>query len=85
MSGAREAADYALAEAWSRRQASHSLGRQLGLILLAVWATWLGLVVIRRLADLGGPGAIDPSWYAGGLLAVITVLALAALASRRWR
>jgi Mg2+ and Co2+ transporter CorA len=85
ISGAREAADYALAGVWSTRQASHSRSRQLGMILLAAWATWLGLVAITRLADLDGPSAIDPLWYAGGLLAVITVLALAALGSRRWR
>lgn len=82
--GAREAADYALAGAWSTRQASRSRGWQLGLILLAAWSTWLGLLVITRLANSGGPSAIDPLWYAGGVLAVISVLALAAVGSRRW-
>ena len=64
---------------------SRSRDRQLGLILLVAWATWLGLLVITRLADIDGPSAIDPLWYAGALLAVISVVALAAVGSRRWR
>ena len=35
-------------------------------------------------ADMDGPSAIDPLWYAGALLAMISVVALAAVGSRRW-
>ena len=84
ITGAREAADYALAGSWSLHQGSRRQGREVGLALLAAWSTWLGLLVITRLASAGGPSAIDPLWYVGGLLAVISVLVLATVASRRW-
>ena len=53
-------------------------------MLLAAWITLVGLVVIIRLASMGGPSAIDPLLYAVGLLAVVSAVVLAAVARHRW-
>lgn len=84
IAGAREAADYALAATLYLHTASRRRGRELELVLATAWSTWLGLLVITRLASTGGPSAMDPFVYLGALLVVITVLVLAMAASRRW-
>ena len=53
ISGAREAADYALAGSWSLSEKSRDRVRELGIALLAAWITLVGLVVIIRLASIG--------------------------------
>ena len=84
ISGAREAADYALAGSWLLNEKSPDRVRDLGIVLLASWITLVGLVVILRLASMGGPSAIDPLLYAVGLLAVVSAVVLAAVARHRW-
>jgi hypothetical protein len=84
ISGTREAADYALAGALSLDDKSRGRVRDLGIVLLAAWLTLVGLVVIIRLASMGGPSAIDPLLYAVGLLALISAIVLAAVARHRW-
>jgi hypothetical protein len=84
ISGAREAADYALAGSWLLNEKSHGRVRDLGIVLLAAWLTLVGLVVVIRLSSMGGPSAIDPLLYAVGLLAVLSAVVLAAAARHRW-
>ena len=84
ISGAREAADYALAGSLLLSDKSRDRVPQLGIALLAAWITLVGLVVIVSLARRGGPSAIDPLLYAVGLLAVLSAVVLAAVARHRW-
>ena len=84
ISGAREAADYARAGSWSLQDKSRERVRELGIVLLAAWITLVGLVVIIRLSSIGGSSTTDPLLYAGGLLAVLSTVVLAAVARHRW-
>ena len=84
IAAAREVADYAFAGSWSLHQSSRGRLRELGLVLLAAWTTFLGVLVVTRLAAMGGVSAIDPLWLVGGLLAILTVLVVGAIAARRW-
>ena len=85
IASAREAADYALVGSWSLRDASRVRVRQLGLVLVAAWVTLVGVVVILRLFSTGTSSSTDPLLVAGGLLAVLSVVVLAAMARHRWR
>ncbi len=84
ISGAREAAQYALAISWSLGDGSRGRRRELLAVLVAAWLTWLGLAVLTQLALSPGQGATHPLWYAGAVLGVISVLVLGLAVSRRW-
>jgi hypothetical protein len=84
IAGAQGAADYALAASWSMSGDSRRRTRDLGLVLLASWITVVVLVGVIRLNGDVTTGGMDAVVFASGLLALATILVLAAVWSRRW-
>jgi magnesium transporter len=84
ITGAQGAADYALAASWSMSRVSGRRTRDVGLVLVASWVTLLAVGGVVRLTGAVTIGGVDPFLFAGVVLALATVVVLAALWSRRW-
>jgi magnesium transporter len=84
IAGAQGAADYALAASWSMSGDSRRRTRDLGLILIASWVTLLAVGGVVRLTGGVTSSGVDPILFAGGVLALATLVALVAVWSRRW-
>jgi Mg2+ and Co2+ transporter CorA len=85
IASAQAASDYALAASWAVARDSRRRPRELALVLSAAWVTLVVVAVVARASGSVGERDVDsPILFVGGVLALVTVLALALVWSRRW-
>ena len=73
-----------LAASWSLSHSSRRQARDIALVLIASWVTALIVGLVIGLSGVLHVGEVNPILFAGAVLALITVLVLAAVWSRRW-
>jgi Mg2+ and Co2+ transporter CorA len=85
IAAAQAASDYALAASWAVARDSRRRPRELALVLSAAWVTLVVVALIGRASRSVGMREVDsPILFAGGVLALVTMLVAALAWSRRW-